>query len=140
MIKSYNKKLNAVINSFALLSISFPPILVLKLTSNLCALETAAILMTQELDDFLKIAHNLEGLNILAWNMKFGGTFTITKLSLSCKYISNSCGIPCFVVGLQGTGWKSKPENSVVAPASTKPDSFATWLQNESEDSNDRNN
>jgi hypothetical protein len=36
----------------------------LKLTSNLCALETAAILMTQELDDFLKIAHNLEGLNI----------------------------------------------------------------------------
>jgi hypothetical protein len=64
MIKSYNKKLNAVINSFALLSISFPPILVLKLTSNLCALETAAILMTQELDDFLKIAHNLEGLNI----------------------------------------------------------------------------
>jgi hypothetical protein len=42
----------------------FPPILVLKLTSNLCALETAAILMTQELDDFLKIAHNLEGLNI----------------------------------------------------------------------------
>jgi len=38
--------------------------LVLKLTSNLCALETAAILMTQELGDFLKIAHNLEGLNI----------------------------------------------------------------------------
>jgi hypothetical protein len=31
---------------------------------HLCALETAAILMTQELDDFLKIAHNLEGLNI----------------------------------------------------------------------------
>jgi hypothetical protein len=28
--------------------------------------------------------------NTLAWNMKFGGTFTITKLSLSCKYISNS--------------------------------------------------
>jgi len=65
MIKSYNKKLNAIINSFGLLlSISFPPILVLKLTSNLCALETAAILMTQELDDFLKTAHNLEGLNI----------------------------------------------------------------------------
>jgi hypothetical protein len=65
MIKSYNKILNAIINSFALLLfISFPPILVLKLMSNLCALETAAILMTQELDDFLKIAHNLEGLNI----------------------------------------------------------------------------
>jgi hypothetical protein len=42
------------------------------------------------------------------------------------KKSAHTCGIPCFVVGLQGTGWKSKPENSVVAPASTKPDSFAT--------------
>jgi hypothetical protein len=42
------------------------------------------------------------------------------------KKSAHTCGIPYFVVGLQGTGWKSKPENSVVAPASTKPDSFAT--------------
>ncbi len=51
------------------------------------------------------------------------------KNPLNCKVKKKSahtCGIPCFVVGLQGTGWKSKPENSVVAPASTKPDSFAT--------------